>query len=228
MGTAALWFVLAVVGIDAAGNLAPPGAAAAQSGAGEPMMLPEPKDEATAPRREGLPGDSYVAEVVDSTFFVGPAEFFALDLPTRKAGTVATHLFGTITAVGGSRDIVVRLFEGESYDRWLKRRGGDKSGPFYTSSKSRSTQIDQPLPEGKAIIVLLDNGYSIRTPKRVHCQLQIQYRRTDGRAVPQARSGEGSAKPEGKPYDDVVPTPRSNEDDDVPPPPPPPPPDGGN
>jgi hypothetical protein len=158
--------------------------AAAQVGSGEPLMLPEPKESKVMERREGLPADAYIAEVIDSTFFVGPAEFFALDLPMRAKGVVAKHLFGTIRATGGSRDIVVRLFRGEAYDRWLKRRGGDKAGPFFISPKSKSITLDHELPAGEKVVLLLDNGYSIRTPKRVHCQLQIHYQRDDGVAVP--------------------------------------------
>jgi hypothetical protein len=202
--------------------------AAAERGGGEPMMLPEPGASAEQPRQDGLPADAYIAEVLDSTFFVGPAEFFALDLPTRPAGAVATHLFGTVTATGGSRDIVVRLFSGESYDRWLKKRGGDKAGPFFVSPKSRSITLDQDLAVGGAVVLLLDNGYSIRTPKRVHCQLQIQYRRTDGKAVSRRAEPAGNGAKSSTAPDDVVPTPRSNEEEDIPPPPPPPPDDGTN
>lgn len=204
------------------------GNAGAQSGGNEPIMLPEGGQ---APRQEGLPADSYVAEVVDSTFFVGPAEFFALDLPTVGEGIQGTHLTGTVTASGGKRDIIVRLFSGSEYDRWLKKRGGREAKPFWISPKARVIALDHDLPAGEPVVLLLDNGYSIRTPKRVHCQLQIQYRRLDGAAVPRAAqsnpvAGSGStAAPAG---DDVVPTPRSNEEEDLPPPPPPPPDGGGN
>ena len=202
--------------------------AAAQTVSGEPMMLPETSKANAASAGEGLPNDAYVAEVIDSTFFVGPAEFFALDLPTVSSGAVATHVFGTIRATGGSRDIVVRMFRGADYDRWLKRRGGDKSGPFFVSPKSKAITLDHDLPVGEKVVLLLDNGYSIRTPKRVHCQLQIQYRRGDGSTVSGVRAPAGSEAPEAPAYDDVVPIPRSNEEEDVPPPPPPPPDDGGN
>jgi hypothetical protein len=204
----------------------PTGSARAQTGSGEPIMLPEPKETADSPRPNGLPWN-FVAEVVDSTFFVGPAEFFAIDLPARAGSAVATHLFGTVRATGGSRDIIVRLFNGEAYDRWLKKRGGDKAGPFYVSSKSKSITLDHTLQPGQKIVLLLDNGYSIRTPKRVHCQLQIHYRRGDGDAVPRATSAE-AGEPQTPKYDDVVPVPRSNEEEDIPPPPPPPPDDGRN
>src|SRR5512147_2540395 len=96
--------VVALAALCAFGACA--GTAAAQSG-GEPMMLPD--NPAPQTPQQGLPGDSYVAEVVDSTFFVGPAEFFALDLPTRGAGIEATHLSGTVAATGKG-DIIVRLF----------------------------------------------------------------------------------------------------------------------
>lgn len=206
----------------------PPGSASAQSGSGEPIMLPEPKEAAETPRRGGLPENSFVAEMIDSTFFVGPAEFFAIDLPAHAGTAAATHLFGTVRATGGSRDIIVRLFSGEAYDRWLKKRGGEKAGPFFVSSKSKSITLDHDLPAGQKIVLLLDNGYSIRTPKRVHCQLQIHYRRGDGSAVPRARATEKDGAPETSAYDDVVPAPRSNEEEDIPPPPPPPPDDGRN
>lgn len=200
------------------------GTARAQSGGGEPMMLPEGVPES---RQEGLPADSYVAEVIDSTFFVGPAEFFALDLPTSGRGVEATHLTGTVTATGGKRDIMVRLFTGNEYDRWLKKRGGKEAKPFWISPKARVVTLDHALPAGQSVVLLLDNGYSIRTPKRVHCQLQMQYRRLDGSAAPRAaaRSNPAAAA---RSVDDIVPTPRSNEEEVEPPPPPPPPPDGAN
>ena len=203
------------------------GTARAQSGGDEPIMLPEG---GAAPRQEGLPADSYVAEVVDSTFFVGPAEFFALDLPTVGEGIQGTHLTGTVTASGGKRDIIVRLFSGTEYDRWLKKRGGREAKPFWVSPKARTIALDHDLPAGEPVVLLLDNGYSLRTPKRVYCQLQIQFRRLDGAAVrrasqsnPNAVSGSNGTHA----ADDVVPTPRSNEEEDLPPPPPPPPDNGG-
>ncbi len=212
--------VLAILAVSALGR----GAARAQSGGGEPIMLPEN----AAPRQQSLPSDSYVAEVVDSTFFVGPAEFFALDLPTRGEGTEATHIFGTVTASGGKRDIIVRLFSGVEYDRWLKKRGGPEAKPFYVSPKARVVNLDHDLPAGQAAVLLLDNGFSLRTPKRVHCQLQIQYRRLDGSAAPRASRAAPSGGSAPAPADDVVPTPRSNEEEETPPPPPPPPDEGAN
>ena len=199
-------------------------AALAQS-AGEPMMLPEPTaPPAAATPPEGLPADSYVAEVIDSTFFVGPAEFFALDLPTRGDGIQATHLTGTATATGKKGDIIVRLFSGVEYDRWLKKRGGPVAKPFWISPKSRTVNLDQPLPAGQPVVMLLDNGYSLRTPKRVHCQLQIQYQRTDGKPV--ARAGGVKDNVGGAPPADDLVTPRSNDDEETAPPPPPPPDEG--
>src|SRR5215471_1399124 len=38
----------------------------------------------------------YVAEIVDSAFVVGPAEFMALDLPPNPEGQRAAHLLGTV------------------------------------------------------------------------------------------------------------------------------------
>jgi len=193
--------------------------------ADEPIMLPE--DSTATARPTGLPADSYVAEVVDSTFFVGPAEFFALDLPTTGPGIEATHLSGTVSATGKG-DIIVRLFSGTEYDRWLKKRGGPEAKPFFVSSKARTINLQNDLPPGQAAVLLLDNGYSIRTPKRVHCQLQIEYRRLGG-AAGARRSGGTTASAPNVPTagDDVVPTPRSNDDDDTPPPPPPPPDESG-
>ncbi len=214
-GSAALCALLLAAGL---------GSAAAQSGSDEPIMLPESKG-STAAHRGGQPADTYVAEVIDSTFFVGPAEFFALDLPTVSSGAVAIHIFGTVRATGGSRDIIVRMFRGADYDRWLKRRGGDKSGPFFVSPKRKSITLDHDLPVGEKIVLLLDNGYSIRTPKRVHCQLQIQYQRGEGSTTSTVRAPKGNDAPKAPEYDDVVPVPRSNEEEDIPPPPPPPPPD---
>jgi hypothetical protein len=207
-------------------TLAMAGRAPAQTGGGEPMMLPEG---GAPPRQEGLPADSYVAEVIDSTFFVGPAEFFALDLPTQGQGVEGTHLTGNITASGGKRDIIVRIFSGREYDRWLKKRGGGAAKPFWISQKARSIVLDLDLPPGEPVVLLLDNGYSIRTPKRVHCQLQIQYRRLDGAAVSRTARANGAATTSAsRSVDDLVPTPRSNEEENLPPPPPPPPDGTGN
>jgi len=178
-------------------------------------------DHSAAPANRG-PG--YVAEIVDSSYTVGPAEFFALDLPTQQAGARAVHLFGTVTTKG-RKDIVVRLFRSADYDRWLKQKSGRKPQAFWTSPRSGRLTLDQDLPPGEPVVLLLDNGYSIRTPKKVSCQLQLRYQRsgtetfdTEGGGV----SGSGVvAKPE--PSNDNLPTPRSNTDEEMPAPPPPPP-----
>ncbi len=168
-------------------------------------------------------GGGYVAEIVDSSYTVGPAEFFALDLPTNQKGAKAVHLFGTVTTKG-KKDIVVRLFRSADYDQWLKMKSGRKPQAFWTSPRSGNLTLDQDLPPGEAIVLLLDNGYSIRTPKKVVCQLQLRYQRnptdtfdTEGGAM----SGSPAAKPQ--PSDDNLPTPRSNSDEEMPAPPPPPP-----
>jgi len=176
------------------------------------------------PAAPAAKGPGYVAEIVDSSYMVGPAEFFALDLPTRQAGASAVHLFGTVTTKG-KKDIVVRLFRSADYDRWLKQKSGRKPQAFWTSPRSGSLTLDQDLPPGEPVVLLLDNGYSIRTPKKVTCQLQLRYQRngavtfdTEGGGV----SGSGVvAKPEAP--DDNLPTPRSNTDEEMPAPPPPPP-----
>jgi hypothetical protein len=199
------------------------GLAGRAQGGSEPMMLPE---DSTATRSEGLPSNAYVAEVVDSTFFVGPAEFFALDLPTVGPGIQASHLSGTVSATGKG-DIIVRLFSGVQYDRWLKKRGGPEAKAFWISSKARTINLQSDLPLGEPVVLLLDNGYSIRTPKRVHCQLQIEYRRLGGAAGSRPTSTAASTPSTPRAGDDVVPTPRSNEDEDTPPPPPPPPDESG-
>ena len=59
----------------------------------------EPPTTAPAPPA-GSSADGYVAEIVDSSFTVGPAEFFALDLPMNKGGARAVHLFGTVSTRG--------------------------------------------------------------------------------------------------------------------------------
>lgn len=161
----------------------------------------------------------YVAEVVDSIFMVGPAEFFALDLPTMPAGARAIHLLGNVNIADRKGDIIVRLFRGPEYQNWLKKRGGDKSGAFYVSKRLRSITIDQDLPEGP-IVLLLDNGFSVRTPKHVRMQLQIQYERT---GAAQASGGApASTVSTTAPEDDLI-TPRANTEEETPPPPPPPP-----
>jgi hypothetical protein len=167
------------------------------------------------------PAQGYVAEIVDSAFVVGPAEFLALDLPANPAGQRAAHLLGTVTVAKG--DIMVRLFTASAYQGWLKKRGGDHASPFWTSKRDRAITLDQALPDGP-LVILLDNGYSIRTPKHVRAQLQIQYQPVGVGGVQTVQG-----KPAGQPpvQDDLI-TPRANTDDEIPPPPPPPPADSGN
>ena len=98
-------------------------------------LIPPPDDTAAPPSDTAEPpasikaatGDAngYVAEIVDSSYNVGPAEFFALDLPTKAPWAHATHLFGTV-ATHGKKDIMVRLFKSADYDRWLKIKSGRK------------------------------------------------------------------------------------------------------
>ncbi|MGH7680531.1 MAG: hypothetical protein ACRENN_00925, partial [Candidatus Eiseniibacteriota bacterium] len=78
-------------------------------------------------------GNHFVAEIVDSSYTVGPAEFFALDMPTDPEGAHAVHLSGTVTVTDKKGDIIVRLFRAQDYQQWLKKRGGDKAGPVWTS-----------------------------------------------------------------------------------------------
>ena len=194
----------------------------------EPVKTPEETGEAPDPTpvRDEMPsfGDSegtghrYLAEIVDSVFAVGPAEFFALDLPADPEGARAIHLSGTVNVVDRKGDIMVRLFSAADYQGWLKKKGGDKSGPFWTSKRARSITLDNDLPKDTRVVVLLDNGYSVRTPKRVRTQLQIQYEQTGAPTASAAAPGSGTAAP---PADDLV-VPRSNTEEDIPPPPPPP------
>ena len=160
---------------------------------------------------------TYLAEVVDSVFSVGPAEFFALDLPADPVGARAIHLSGTVSVADRKGDIIVRLFTSADYQGWLKKKGGNKSGPFWTSKRARNVGLDHNLPKGTRVVVLLDNGYSVRTPKRVRTQLQIQYAQT-GAAT--AASG-GTVPAQAQPIDDLI-IPRSNSEEEIPPPPPPP------
>jgi len=169
-------------------------------------------------------GNGYVAEIIDSSYTVGPAEFFALDLPTNPPGAKAVHLFGTVTTKG-KKDIVVRLFRAGDYDQWLKQKSGRKPLAFWTSQRSRNLTLDQDLPPGEPVVLLLDNGFSIRTPKQVSCQLQLRYQRngaetfdTEGGGASGPAAGTQTPAPE-----DNLPPPRSNADQELPPPPPPPP-----
>ena len=194
-------------------------APAADAAADAPVLAAAPDADAAGAGATTAPSNPnrYVSEVVDSIFGVGPAEFFALDLPTQPAGARAIHLLGTVNIADRKGDIIVRLFRGVEYQNWLKKRGGDHSNAFFVSKKLRSITIDQDLPDGP-IVLLLDNGYSVRTPKHVRTQLQIQYERTG--AVQASSPGSSDVAP--PPADDFI-APRANTEEDAPPPPPPPP-----
>lgn len=214
LAVAALWVAMAA-GASRAEQGAASGTGASSDSSMSPVggATPEPL-EAPAPRN-GVPPGRFVAEVIDSTYFVEPAEFFALDLPViSQNGAQAAHILGDVSVVGGRHDIIVRLFRPADYQNWLKRRGGRQAGPIWSSPRQRSIHLDQELPEGNALVLLLDNGYSLRTPKRVRVQIQLQYL---GEPGAQSISAQQPARPE---EGDIVP--RSNSDDEFPPPPPPP------
>ncbi|MBI4364392.1 MAG: hypothetical protein HY568_03090 [Candidatus Latescibacteria bacterium] len=199
--------------------------------AGEPPAATEPPAGEPAAAMEppaGEPDSGYIAEIIDSTYTVGPAEFFALDLPTNLPSAKAVHLFGTVTTRGRGKDIVVRIFRSRDYDQWLKQKGGVKPRALWTSARSRNLTLDQELPPGEPIVLLLDNGYSIRTAKQVTCQLQIRYLRhpvdvfdTEGGSGLAGSPG-GSASSADS-VQENLPPPRSNTEEELPPPPPPPP-----
>lgn len=177
------------------------------------------------PGRQGT-GSVFVSEIIDSTYFVGPAEFFALDLPAFNRGAAAVHVFGEVSVAGsGKRDILVRLFRASDYQNWLKRRGGSDAKALWSSGRSRTVRVDQDIPAGTPVVLLLDNGYSIRTPKRVRVQIQLHFQEGTGARVD---SGEDAPPPvAAEPQEgDIVP--RGNTDEEVPPPPPPPSDDGSN
>lgn len=170
-----------------------------------------------------VPPGRFLAEVLDSTYFIEPAEFFALDLPVRaQGGAAAAHILGEVSVVGGRHDIIVRLFRSGDYQNWLKRRGGRQAGPVWSSPRQRVVRLDQELPQGTPLVLLLDNGYSLRTPKRVRVQVQLQYQGEPGSGP----STNASAQPVRAPQEGDV-TPRSNADEEFPPPPPPPSEDSG-
>jgi hypothetical protein len=197
----------------------PPGADREDDSGAVPSdgSTPPPSDVAPPPTEH--PG-RFVSEVIDSTYFVEPAEFFAIDLPVNaRGGKRAVHLLGDVTVLS-KRDIIVRMFRSSDYQDWLKRRGGRAGKPFWTSPRSRTIHIDQDLPAGVGVVLLIDNGYSLRTPKRVRLQLQMQYEGPGG-AV-EATMQQAPPPQEG----DI--TPRSNVDDEFAPPPPPPPEEGKN
>lgn len=158
----------------------------------------------------------YTAPIVDSLFSVGPAEFLGIDLPPDPENAKAVRLKGTIQ-VQGKGDIMVRLFREPEYQNWLKKRGGSKAAPYWTSKRLPSITLDHPLVPGTPVVLLIDNGYSVRTPKRVKAHLAIQYERTGGPAT--TASSTGSPSP---PREDDFIVPRSNAEETVPPPPPPP------
>jgi hypothetical protein len=176
------------------------------------------------PGRQGT-GSVFVSEIIDSTYFVGPAEFFALDLPAFNRGAAAVHVFGEVSvAGGGKRDILVRLFRASDYQNWLKRRGGSEAKALWSSGRARTVRVDQDIPAGTPVVLLLDNGYSIRTPKRVRVQIQLHFQEGAGARVD---SGEAAPPPAAIPEEgDIVP--RGNAEEEVPPPPPPPSDDGSN
>jgi len=178
----------------------------------DPIESPPPE----AQPSPTLPPGRFVAEVIDSTYFIEPAEFFALDLPmTSQNGKPAVHILGDVRVVGGRHDIIVRLFRTVDYHNWLKRRGGRQAKAFWSSPRQRAVRLDQVLPQGAPLVLLLDNGYSLRTPKRVRVQVQLQY---SGSGAAQSVSAQPVRAPQ---EGDVVP--RSNADEEFTPPPPPPP-----
>jgi hypothetical protein len=192
---------------------------------GDAIQVPPIEEEMKGMKSEpSHPKTGYVAEIVDSSYTVGPAEFFALDLPTTAGGSHATHIFGTVTTKG-KKDIIVRLFKASDYDRWLKEKSGRIPRAFWTSPRSGNLTLDQDLPTGEPVVLLLDNGYSIRTPKKVSCQLQLRYQKGTETFDTEAGTVSGAAAApktdEGEP--DNLPAPRTNTDDEMPPPPPPPP-----
>jgi hypothetical protein len=181
----------------------------------ETQVAPPPAESETIAPSEPLPSGRFVAEVIDSTYFVEPAQFFALDLPVRtQGGALAAHILGDVSVVGGRHDIIARLFRAGDYQDWLKRRGGRQANPVWSSKRARTVHLDMELPQGTPMVLLLDNGYSLRTPKRVRVQVQLQYQGEGGRAV--------SAQPASHDPEEGDVTPRSNTDDSPPPPPPPP------
>ena len=168
-------------------------------------------------------GQRYVAEIVDSLFVVGPAEFFALDLPPNPPGALAVHLLGTVSVADKKGDIMIRLFRAPDYQNWLKKRGGEKAEAVWVSKRSKNITLDQDLGEAGPYVVLLDNGYSMRTTKHVRTQLQIQYQWTGAGVSAAAHDSTAAGAAE---EDDII-KPRANAEENIPAPPPPPPPDEG-
>lgn len=187
---------------------------------------PARAQEDSSAQTPGRQGSFFVSEIIDSTYFVGPAEFFALDLPASLRGAAAVHVFGEVSVVGsGKRDIIVRLFRSSDYQNWLKRRGGSEAKALWSSQRSRTVRLDQDVPAGTPVVLLLDNGYSIRTPKRVRVQIQLHFQEGTGARVesPEDATQPPAAEPQ---EGDIVP--RGNTEEEVPPPPPPPPDEGTN
>ena len=189
----------------------------------------EPPAGATQPSAGATePDTGYIAEIADSTYTIGPAEFFALDLPTVQPEWRAVHLFGTASTKGKGKDIIVRLFKAKDYDHWLKQKSGVKAEPFWSSTKAKSMTLDQVLPPGEPVVLLLDNGYSIRTAKKVSLQLQLRYERNptetfDTESASKAAGYQGTVRAPADTSQDDMPPPRSNTEEEMPPPPPPPP-----
>jgi hypothetical protein len=173
-------------------------------------------EDSSAQTGGGHSGNTFVAEIIDTAYVVDAAQFFALDLPTHTEGAMADHLSGTITMAEKKGDIIVRVFRTADYQGWLKKRDLQHTSPLWSSKKARTINLDMELPPGVPITLLLDNGYSIRTSKKVHCQLQMQYVLTG--VPPSAGTTTSVPKPS---VDDLV-TPRSNAEEYTPPPPPPP------
>lgn len=183
-----------------------------------PAALAQDDPTGLTPGRQGTSG-YFVSELIDSTYFVGPAEFFALDLPASMRGASAVHVFGEISVLGsGKRDIIVRLFRATDYQNFLKRRGGNKFKALWTSPRARNVKVDQNIPAGTHVVLLLDNGYSIRTPKRVRAQIQMHFQ--EGSGSPTDLVHEAPPVQAAPQEGDIVP--RENTDESVPPPPPPP------
>ena len=163
-------------------------------------------------------GQTFVAEILDSLFVVGPAQFFAVELPPDPAGARAVHLLGTISVSDREGDILVRIFRAPDYQSWLKKRGGERAEALWVSKRSRSITLNHDLAPGGPFVVLLDNGYSMRTTKHIRAQMQIQYEWTGGaRSIAAAHDSTAVGSIE----DDII-KPRANTEEDIPPPPPPP------
>jgi hypothetical protein len=183
--------------------------------------MPSFGDNDPALQPQAKPEDMYVAEIVDTLFVVGPAEFLALDLPPDPPGARAVHILGTVNVTDKKGDIQVRIFRAPDYQNWLKKRGGDKSTSVWTSKRARNISVDSDLGQIGPFVLLLDNGYSMRTSKHVRAQLQLQYQRTGA-----ARNVATEVSPAAANAEDDLITPRANTEEAIPPPPPPPPDEG--